>query len=77
LQKQVLKLRTEYAKKTWLLCVCWSLFSGGLALLQFCKPWDKHLEKAEFIAIVATTLVSIIALYLQVGKGIFPRDVSS
>ncbi len=73
LQEEI-ELRKQYAGRAWWLALGWAIFSGFMTLMQFCKPYDKHLEQAEFIAIVATALATIIALYVQVGKGMFARS---
>jgi ABC-type phosphate/phosphonate transport system permease subunit len=64
-------LRKSYAAKSFWLAVFWTGFSVFMCGLQFWKPWGKQLAQAEFIAIVATALATIVALYLQVGKGMF------
>lgn len=69
-----IKLRNEYAKTAKFLAWAWAGFSMFMALLQFCKPYGKHLEQAEFIAIVATALATVVTLYVQVGKGMFSRN---
>jgi hypothetical protein len=69
-----IKLRKEYANTAKHLAWTWAIFSMGMALLQFCKPYGKHLEQAEFIAIVATALATVVTLYVQVGKGMFSRN---
>lgn len=69
-----IKLRKEYANTAKYLAWTWAGFSMIMALLQFCKPYSKHLEQAEFIAIVATALATVVTLYVQVGKGMFSRN---
>ncbi|MSP43098.1 MAG: hypothetical protein EXR08_07000 [Alphaproteobacteria bacterium] len=69
-----IKLRKEYTKTAKYLAWTWAGFSIFMALLQFCKPYGKHLEQAEFIAIVATALATVVTLYVQVGKGMFARN---
>ncbi len=68
-----ISLRKQYAKASKCLTYIWAGFSMIMTSLQFCKPYGKHLEQAEFIAIVATALATIITLYVQVGKGMFPK----
>ncbi|MES2983979.1 MAG: hypothetical protein V4735_02185 [Pseudomonadota bacterium] len=72
LEKEI-ELRGQYACRAWWLALGWAAFSGFITLLQFCKPYGKQLEQAEFIAIVATALATIVALYVQVGKGMFSK----
>jgi hypothetical protein len=68
-----ISLRKQYAKTSKCLTYAWAIFSIVMTVLQFFKPWGKHLEQAEFIAIVATAIATIITLYVQVGKGMFPK----
>ncbi len=71
LLEQLLDLRKQYANRAFWLAIFWTIFVVFLTGLQFCKPYGMQINKAEFIAIVATALASIISLYLQVGKGIY------
>jgi uncharacterized membrane protein len=69
-----INLRKQYAKTSKCLAWTWAFFSMFMSLMQFCKPYGKHLEQAEFIAIVATALATVITLYVQVGKGMFGKS---
>lgn len=72
--KGEINLRKQYAKTSKTLAWTWAIFSMLMSLMQFCKPYGKHLEQTEFVAIVATALATIIALYVQVGKGMFAKS---
>lgn len=72
--EEEIELRKQYACRAWWLALGWAIFAAFMALLQFCKPYGKHLEQAEFIAIVATALATIVTLYVQVGKGMFAKS---
>lgn len=72
--EEEIELRKQYACRAWWLALGWAIFAAIMSLLQFCKPYEKNLEQAEFIAIVATALATIITLYVQVGKGMFGKN---
>ena len=52
----------------------WYAISFFVIIVQFIKPCGYSLQESEFIAVISTSFATAIALYLQVGKGIFRKD---
>jgi hypothetical protein len=73
--KEDRKTRKQYALISAGLAIFWTVFSVGVCLVQIWGWGDANkLKSSEFIAIVATALATIVALYLQVGKGMFAKN---
>ena len=68
------RIRIDYVKSAKGLAETWIGFSIVISIAQFIKPFGMHLSDPAFVAIIATALGSVIALWAIVGKGVFGPD---
>ena len=68
---QDIDTKREYVQSAKSLSETWVGFSIVISICQFVKPAGLHLETAEFVAVVATSLGAVIALWAIVGRGLF------
>lgn len=65
------KIRLEYVASARGLAETWIGFSIVMSIAQFIKPYGMQLSDPAFVAIIATALGSVIALWAIVGRGVF------
>src|SRR6185437_7215995 len=69
--EQRISIQREYVDSARSLAETWIGFTIVVTIIQIIKPYGMHLEPSEFIAIAATALGSVIALWAIVGRGVF------
>jgi hypothetical protein len=69
--RDVNQIRLEYVKSAKGLAETWIGFSIVMSVAQFVRPSDMQLSDPAFVAIIATALGSVIALWAIVGRGVF------
>ena len=66
-----IRIRREYVGSAKSLTETWIGFSIVMSICQFIKPFGMQFKEGEFIAIIATSLGSVIGLWAIVGRGLF------
>jgi hypothetical protein len=65
------QIRLDYVKSAKSLAETWIGFSIVMAITQLIKPFGMQFSDTCFVAIIATALGSVIALWAIVGRGVF------
>lgn len=76
----MLDMRKKYAKALFCLCVAWLIFIGWIVWYSgrggnYCHPFK--LSDAVLIALITTTTLNVLGLFLGVTFWLFPRIESS
>jgi hypothetical protein len=70
--EETLGYRKQYFCSAKRLAEVWVGFAIFMTIYQFIKPFGWHLESNEYIALVASALGTVVGLWWQVGKSMFP-----
>ena len=70
--------RKKYANRIFYLVCSWLCFVGALVLLNGVQDWFTfipfHLSDAVLIALITTTTINVIGVFLFVVRYLFPKD---